>query len=641
VCGIAGIVDFRGRPVDEAVLWRFCDRLKHRGPDDSGIWRSGQEGIAVGLAHTRLAVIDPSPRGHQPMCAPGGTLHVVFNGEIYNYRELRRELAGGGWEFHTDCDTEVVLAAYTRWGESALRRFNGMWGLALFDEASGEGLLARDRFGIKPLVYLEHDQKLLFASELRALTVVDDWPRQFHAAALTHYLRLGYVPHPMTIYEGVRKLPPGHLLRFSPRGLMDVRRWYHLPVPDPAARAPTYREACEEVRVRVEAGVAARTVADVPLGAFLSGGVDSAIVVAHLAGSGAGPVKTFSIGFTDQPQYDELRFAQRVAEHFATEHHAFRLGFADILEALPSMLDHLGEPFADSSLLPTSLVSRYTREHVTVALAGDGGDELFAGYWRYLGHHYLKRFRRLPAWVRRNVLVPMIHAARSSKSSPWSNRVRQARKLLRADSADPLLRHIQWSTILSREAEAIFRPGGGHDVDYTPLWESYEAAVEPALAAVWTREPINRILLTDLALSLPGDMLHKVDTASMAHSLEVREPFLDPTLVEYVTRLPTQYKLKGRHRKRVLVDAHRDLLPPGIADRSKMGFEVPMGEFLRNELRDMFFDMVDRGTVDSFGWLDYDAIVGLYDAHCRRRDDYADLLYALLVLCWWRRNGNM
>ena len=636
MCGIAGIVDFRARPIHEEWLWSLCDGLAHRGPDDRGVWQARYEDLAIGLASTRLAILDPSPAGHQPMVSADGSLHVVFNGLLYNFRDLRRELAAKGYPFQTECDTEVVLAAYGQWGARAFERFNGMWAVAVYDEATGQGLLVRDRFGIKPLVYVEHDQRLLFASELKALEGVGDWPDAIDPVALTHYLRLGFVPHPQTLYASVRKLEPGHLLRFGPGGVSRPERWYHLPVPD-VDHPPSYDEACAGIRERVEAAVAARTVADVPLGAFLSGGVDSSIVVAHLARHSPGRVKTFSIGFVDQARYDETRYARMVAEHFGTEHHEFRLHFSDIIDSMPGIFDHLGEPFADSSLLPTALVSRYTREHVTVALAGDGSDELFGGYWRYLGHHYLERYRRIPAWVRRHLIVPLVRRSRAAKTSRWANRVRQARKLLRADSADPLLRHIQWSMILSPEAETIFRLGARQAADYTPLWNTYETAVEPALAAAWNDEPMQRILLTDLSLSLPADMLHKVDLASMAHGLEVRVPFLDPAVVEYATSLPVAYKLEGTRRKRVLIDAHRDLLPPGIADRPKMGFEVPIGEFLRRELRDMFHDVVDRRTIDSFGWLDFDGIHELYQAHCRRQDDYADLLYALLVLCWWRR----
>jgi asparagine synthase (glutamine-hydrolysing) len=512
-----------------------------------------------------------------------------------------------------------------------------VWALAVFDALTGKGVLARDRYGVKPLYYDEQGDRLVFASEISALREAGLRATNIDPAALTHYLRLGFVPHPMTIYASVRKLPPGHLLRFGPGGVSEPRRWYHLPVPVAASRPPSYDEACGEVRRRTAGAVNARIAADVPVGVLLSGGVDSAILVAHLAAAAGPRVKTFTLGFADSRRYDELPLARRIARRYATDHHEFRLTFTDVVDALPTMLDHLGEPFADSSLLPTALLCRHTGEHVTVALAGDGGDELFAGYWRYRGHQYLERYRRLPGWLRRRVVMPLVHAGRLSASGRWGDRIRRARRLLRADSHDPLLRHMQWSTILTREAEMIFRIEGGHETDYTPLWSTYETAIEPAHAAAWSRQPLNRILGTDVCLLLPGGMLCKVDTAGMAHGLEIRVPLLDRSLVEYVMQLPGRYKLDGRHRKRVLIDAHRDLLPPGVAERPRRGLEVPIGEFLRRPLRDLFRDVVDRKTVESFGWLDYDAVAALYETHCRRRDEFGDLLYALLVLCWWRQ----
>jgi asparagine synthase (glutamine-hydrolysing) len=381
--------------------------------------------------------------------------------------------------------------------------------------------------------------------------------------------------------------------------------------------------------------VAARTIADVPLGAFLSGGIDSSIVVGHLAEASNHAVKTFCIGYADQPQYDESAYARQVADHFGTEHHEFKLTFDEVLSELDPLLDHLGEPFADASLLPTSVVSRETRSTVTVALSGDGGDELFAGYWRYRGHAWMDRYQKMPRWLRRNVIGPLVGLLPASKGSPWLNRARQARKLLRGDFDEPIGRHLAWASILAPEARAIVAAKFANDLlDEKWTRRSYEEAASTGRPQHW----LNTLLRGDLGLLLPGDMLHKVDLASMRWSLEVRLPMLDHAFVEYVSGLPAEFKLHEGHAKRVLVDAHRDMLPEAALNRPKMGFELPIGEFLRGPLRERFQDTADDATLEAVGCFDPPAVRGLYEQHCRRRGEHADILYAVLVLChWWRR----
>jgi len=634
MCGIAGIIDFEGRPIERPVLDRFCNALAHRGPDDRGTvaFRAGP--LSVGLAHTRLAVLDPTPAGHQPMTDPARRFWVVFNGEIYNFRELRVELEAAGCSFRTACDTELVLAAYARWGTEAFSKFNGMWALVLVDAHTGRGVLARDRFGIKPLYYLQHDGRLVFASEMQALATLRDWPRRIDPVGLAYYLHYGYIPHPHSIWQDVRKLAPGTLMRFDATGPGPPERFYDLPVPD--GDAPPFDQAAAELRRRLGSAVAARRIADVPLGALLSGGIDSSIVVAHLAAAGNGPVRTFSIGYADQPRYDETSYARLVARRFGTEHHEIKLTFEDVIAILPAVLDRLAEPFADSSLLPTALLSRYTRQHVTVALSGDGADELFGGYWRYLGHYYWARYRDLPGALRKGLIEPALRAAPVAKASAWTDRLRQARKLLRTAEADPFERHIAWSAILAPEARRILNDDGRRELPVEAMRALFRNAVPQPLQRAWAGDSINAILAIDLALALPADMLHKIDLASMAYGLEVRVPMLDPAVVEFAAALPSRYKIDGRSRKRILIAAHRDLLPPAVLRHRKMGFEVPIGEFLRNRLREMFLDIVRKPVVAALGWLDYEGIMQTYKEHCARRGEYADLLYGLLVLCWWQ-----
>ncbi|MEE9296775.1 MAG: asparagine synthase (glutamine-hydrolyzing) [Phycisphaerae bacterium] len=677
MCGIAGIVDFAGRGIEPGVLESACDSMRHRGPDDAGTWLEGRrskvEGQrsepSAGFAATRLAVLDPTPAGHQPMTRDGGRFVIVFNGLIYNYRELREALARGfekGFSHQpltTRCDTEVALAACAQWGPEALNRFNGMWALAFYDRRKGTGFLARDRFGIKPLVWVEHERRLLFASEIRTLKRLGHWPDHVNQAALVQYVRYGYVIHPQTIYEAVHRLPPATYVRFGPESVGTPVRYYEPSMPDHGRlgcekgfshqrhstfdiRHSTFVEAAHRVRRAVFESVARRRVADVPIGAFLSGGMDSSIVVAHLAELSSEPIQTFSIGWTDEQAYDETAYARMVAQRFGTRHHELKCRFDDVIDLLPSMLDHLGEPFFDSSILPTAIVSEFARRHVTVALSGDGADELFGGYWRYQAHGFYERYQRIPRWIRRRMVEPLIRSMASSKSSMMGDRVRQFRKMLRADVANPALalgarinddalyRHMAWSQILAPEAREVLKQQEEADSEWrmakSPISNRHSTFGSPA-------DPLNRILLFDLQNSLPCDMLHKVDLASMNHSLEVRVPFLDPEVVAVAVSLPSSMKTGRGGNKIILKEAYRDLLPEAVLDRPKKGFEVPIGEFLRHELREMFLDTVTKPLIESFELLDYHAVQRVYADHCARRGEHADLLFALLSLCWWRR----
>ncbi|GJM25291.1 MAG: asparagine synthetase B [Phycisphaerae bacterium] len=635
MCGISGIIDYSGAAIDGAVLERACATMRHRGPDDSGTWLSHDNSASVGLAAVRLAVVDPTPQGHQPFIYQDRWV-LVFNGEVYNHRELRAELALEGCAFRTDTDTEVVVAACATWGTAALRRFNGMWGLCFYDRETGTGFLARDRFGIKPIVYAVDGSRTYFASESQTLRMLGDWDRSVDSQALLHYVRFGFTAPDASIYRNGRRLAPGTFIEFDRQGIRAPQRYY-APVAEARGNGSMdYGEACEGVRRRIFKSVARRRHADVPLGAFLSGGVDSSIIATHLAECTPGKVSTFSVGYEGQRAYDETKFARQMANHIGSDHHELSVTANDVVELISEMLDHLGEPFFDSSLIPTAMVSRLARKHVTVCLSGDGADELFGGYWRYLGHDSLHLYDRIPAAIRRRVIEPLLGLGPKSKRSVIGRRLGQMRKLLWASTASMQARHLAWSQILSRDAMSILNPTG---VDDLTLKHSYQAIQE--LAGDIPDGDLNQILAFDLQYSLPADMLHKVDLASMRHSLEVRTPFLDHELVEYALGLPARFKMSRGVRKRVLVDAYRGIIPDAILDRGKMGFEVPVGEFFRRELRETFLDTVTRERLDEFGIFDSAAVLKLYEDHCAFRGEHTNVLFAILSLCWWQMRGGM
>ncbi len=634
MCGIAGVVDFAGGPVAEAALHGACAALQHRGPDDAGVWVN-PKGRWVGLGATRLAVLDPTRAAHQPFQSCDGRFIVVYNGELYNYRELRRELEGAGDSFRTEGDTEVVLHACARWGVGALPRFNGMWGLAFYDAETRQGFLARDRFGIKPLYYCLTTQRLSFASELGGLEALGLDRRNIDPEALVHHLLFGYIAHPATIYGAARRLAPGCVLRFDDQRAKESQQWF-----DPATvlageAASTDGDSRTRLRRAIADAVAVRRVADVPLGAFLSGGLDSSIVALHLAEAVGRPIQTFSVGYHAERSYDETPYARMVARQLGSDHHEVMLGEREVLEAIPQVLDHLAEPVGDSSIIPTALLSAVARRHVTVALSGDGGDELFGGYWRYLGHDALRAYRRIPGWLRRAVLEPLMERRAATRTSGWGNRVRQFRKLLRTADAEPLGRHVAWSLILSPKGEGLIADTG---LVRSVMDQALSRAGE-CTRPLGPRDWLTRILAFDVQCSLPADMLHKVDTASMMHSLEVRVPLLDPRVVSAAFALPAGSKIDRGQRKAVLRDAYRGRLPDEVLDRPKQGFEVPVGEYLRGPMRAMFHDTVTRAAVESFGFLSSDAVARLYADHAARRADHADVLFALLSLCWWRGRG--
>ncbi len=637
MCGIAGVIRSGGPSPEERTVREACARIRHRGPDHTGVWLSPDGHAALGAV--RLAVLDPSPAANQPMHDPSGRGTLVYNGEVYNFRDIRRDLQAEGEVFATGGDTEVVLRACMRWGVEALSRFNGMFALAYYDRQARSGFLARDRFGVKPLFYAATPHGLCFASELGGLLPLGAWDRTIDQRALTQLLLFGYIAHPRTIHRGARRLGPGEVLEFRPGAVAAPRRWYALPGParEPAVHdehdGALYAAAAGEVRRSLARSVDLRKVSDVPIGAFLSGGLDSSVIVAHLSAVIGRPVQTFCVGHAGHATYDETRFARLVARHFGTEHHELVLTRADTLAAVPRVLDHLAEPVGDSSIIPTWLVSRFAAERVTVALSGDAGDELFAGYWRYTAHDALAAYRRIPRILRRGLIEPALRRGGSAKSSRLANKLRQFRKLLRAEEGDAFQRHLAWSRILPDEAASGL-------VDPAEAAGCVEEVLDTArrLTQPWSGDDeLNRLLAFDTQYGLPSDMLQKVDLASMAHSLEVRTPFLDPALVELAGSLPASYKMNRGRKKIILGDAHRGVVPDAVLDRPKMGFEVPVGELLRGDLAGLFREVATPAVLGELGGLDPAAVNRLFEHHCARRGEYADALFTILSLAWWRR----
>jgi asparagine synthase (glutamine-hydrolysing) len=624
LCGIAGIARRDGGLPDRGVLERMAYRLRHRGPDEEGfLVRQG-----VGFAFRRLRVIDLDT-GSQPQRNEDGTVHVVFNGEIYNHGELREKLVRHGHEFRTRSDTEVLVHLYEELGPDLVHELNGMFAFAIWDSRAQSLLLARDRLGIKPLLWAETSGALVFGSEMGCITEVDGPDLTIDPVAVHEYLSWGAVPAPRTPYLGIRRLPPAHWLLWKD-GHAETRRYWH-PL-DAEERAETYEQATRRLRELLEDSVRLRMISDVPLGAFLSGGVDSTALVGLMSQRGS-DVRTFSIGFENDPIFDETAYARQAAEFHGTQHVERQLSAANVREVIPELLDSVSEPFGSPSLLPTYVVSRETRREMTVALSGDGADELFAGYDKYLGDVYRGWYHRAPEPLRRYLLTPLMRALPASRDSRIGEFGRKAHRFLDGMEGDAALRHDGWMRIASAlEVNQLL----GETPTSNPGLETIRE-VHADFEAHGRTDPLNRVLFTDLGIALPTDMLRKVDTASMLNSLEVRVPFLDHRIVSFVMSMPGEWKMNGTLRKRILKDAVRDVLPRGIRRRPKRGFDVPVGEWLKSDLRDLFWDTV---CIDGAVPLDRNLLESWYKEHTSGRVDRTKLLWAVFALRWWERGAG-
>jgi asparagine synthase (glutamine-hydrolysing) len=620
MCGIAGKVSVSGG-ISAALIESMCQRETHRGPDSRGI----HLGDGVGLGIQRLRIIDLET-GDQPIYNEDRSVAVVLNGEIYNYRELRADLERRGHSFYTRTDTEVITHLYEERGPDLVNDLNGMFAFALWDEAGKRLLLARDRVGKKPLFYAEGNGRLSFASELGALMVDPEIRAEIDPSSLDTYLAYGYIPAPWSIWKDVRKLPPAHTLVWE-NGSKRTSRYWRLDYSQ--KRSEDRRELEMELRERLGAAVRRRMISDVPLGAFLSGGIDSSIVVSEMAAASPRPVKTYSIGFEEE-EYNELPQAQLIADRFGTDHHEFVVK-PDAIELVPQLVRHYGEPYADSSAIPTFYLAELTRRHVTVALNGDGGDEDFAGYLRHAANSLTSPLDGVPRPLRRGVAA----IGRSLPERPDSRSLlARAQRLLVSVDADSIERYRRHVSIFNDAERAdLLDPGFRQSVD-----ESRAAGV---ITGPWSAASgssvLDRLLEVDVNSYLPGDLLVKVDIATMAHSLEARSPFLDPEVMEFAASLPSREKASLGRKKRILRSAYRGRIPDSILDGPKRGFGVPLGAWFRGDLQDYARELLlDRSTIER-GYLNESAVRSVLDAHTAGHGDRSQQLWALLMLESWQR----
>ncbi|HXQ88332.1 MAG TPA: asparagine synthase (glutamine-hydrolyzing) [Solirubrobacterales bacterium] len=615
MCGICGVVaaEREGAPDLEAVA-RMSGRLVHRGPDDDGLFHEGP----VALAARRLSIIDLD-HGHQPIANEDGSCVVVQNGEIYNYRELKRELEGSGHRFATDCDTEVLVHLYEEHGEEFLERLRGMFAIALWDKRRRRLLLARDRFGIKPLYYREDGGGLAFASELKAMLELPGFSREIDPKAVSAYLAFNSIPAPLTIFAEARKLPPGHLLTWE--GGEVRRRRYARPGPPPAGelRRGSIDALAAELREVLDDSVRAHLVADVPVGVLLSGGVDSGGLAALASAHAEEPLRTFSIGF-EEAGFDELSRARLVAERYGTDHHELILR-PDAVELLPRLVEAFDEPFGDSSALPTYIVSELAAGQVKTALSGEGGDELFGGYYTYVADLLARRVGRLAPLAR-----PLAEALPSRHDRVGFDY--KAKRFARAAALPPLERHHGWKEIFSAETRAGL--AGAHASAWDPLDLYRERYAETEGA-----EPLARMQDLDLGIYMVDDLLVKTDRLSMAHSLELRVPFLDQRVAEFAFSLPTRMKVRGFEKKRLLRRALEPLLPREIVHGRKQGFSIPIAAWLRGPLEPFARETLAPGAIERQGLLDPAAVTPMLDRHVSGREDLSRQIWGLMALTLW------
>ncbi|HLZ39523.1 MAG TPA: asparagine synthase (glutamine-hydrolyzing) [Candidatus Sulfotelmatobacter sp.] len=619
MCGIAGIANTSREGVDAQEIHAMCQTIVHRGPDDEGILVKD----GVGLGMRRLSIIDLAG-GHQPIFNEDRSVAIVFNGEIYNFQELRRELDAKGHRFSTNSDTEVIVHLYEEHGAECVKKLRGMFAFALYDERRRRLLLARDRLGIKPLHYALNEGRLLFGSEIKAILAAAPELNEIDPRAVLQYFYFGYIPDPLTAFTSIRKLPPGHILEFE-QGKISIRQYWDLP--QYGTDAPRSEEEClEQLEQLLAEAVKIRLISDVPLGALLSGGADSSLVVALMARAASGPVKTFSIGFR-QADFDEAPYARKVAERFATEHHELILE-PDIVQTVETLTRLLEEPFGDSSMLPTYYVCRLARQHVTVALSGDGGDEAFAGYDRYRIHLRDRAYGWVPEVGRKlyrnylHRLVPYSVPGRNlaySVSLPWSERY------IEGVSLKPFQREMK---LLAND---FTRLGDGGNDPMKIMRDYVEAA--PA------KDPLDRLLYLDTKTYLAGDILTKVDRMSMAVSLEARVPILDHIFLEYVTGLPSDWKLHGRTQKYIFRKlAERVGVPKEVLNRPKRGFALPLVHWMRHELKDLIVTTLTESRTMQRGYFDAKGVHRMLDEHFRERRDHSARIWRLLMAELWHRN---
>jgi len=621
MCGIVGFVNRDGRPADRGTLEAMNHAIVHRGPDDDGFYLSEN----VALAMRRLAIIDLAG-GKQPIHNADRTKWIVFNGEIYNYRELRCDLEALGHEFYTKSDTEVIIHLFDEYGVECLQHLRGMFAIAIWDETDKSLFLARDRVGKKPVLYSHQPNgDLIFGSEFAAVLTHPSVSREVDMQAIDSFMSYLCIPAPQTAFKQIRKLEPGHWLRWK-AGEIELQRYW---LPDFSKKiAITEEEAIVETTRILRESTKMRMISEVPLGAFLSGGVDSSVVVALMAQESEKPVKTFSIGFEEQ-DFSELKYAKRVAEHVGAEYHEFIVR-PNALEVLPTLVEHYGEPYADSSAIPTYYVSRETRKHVTVALNGDGGDESFAGYERHMAMQIAELYRGIPLVLRKALIEGPVNLLPSSELK--KTRIRDVQRFFNSANEDRAIRYFRWMS--------TFKPAVKPDI-YTAEFASAVDGYEPShfLDQWFARSNgsgvLDTTLLTDQMTYLPNDLLVKVDIASMANSLEARSPFLDHKLIEFAASLPEHLKMKRFRTKSLLKKVAERLVPSEVIYRRKMGFGVPVGRWFRAEMKDFVRGVLLSERSLKRGIIKPEAMRRYVDEHTDGRFDHAFQIWSLLMLELW------
>ncbi|MEE9168065.1 MAG: asparagine synthase (glutamine-hydrolyzing) [Candidatus Neomarinimicrobiota bacterium] len=633
MCGITGIVDIQGRPINEELVRQMTALLKHRGPDEEGIYRneacqstSSTNGCSVALGNRRLKVIDLEGGG-QPLCNEQETIWITFNGEIYNYRELREELISRGYRFRTKSDTEVIVYAYEEYGPDCVHKFRGMFAFALWDERQQRLMLARDRLGKKPLVYALTDRQLIFASELRAILQHPAIERVPDYEAIHHYLTFWSIPAPWTAFRGVRKLPPANYLLYDASGCV-LNQYWQLDVVNKLRI--TREEAIEEITSLLDESVKLRLNSDVPLGIFLSGGVDSSAIVAIASEQGKLPIKTFSIGF-DESEFNELPHARRVAEQFNTKHFE-RLVKPDAAAVLPRLIEYYGEPFADSSALPTYYLAQMARQHVTVALNGDGGDEIFGGYYRHAAMQLVEIYHGIPSWIRQVLIKPASQIWPEQLSVKYLGLNINPKRFLRMADLPRAKRWERWTRLFSEASKRFLYT---QDMNQNTRGVNSVDQLRNLFASLESVDGADAGIAVDTMLNLPSDLLVKMDIATMAHGLEARSPFLDHHLVEFVAGLPGQMKVRGMKSKVLLKDILRRYFPREHLNRTKQGFTVPLAAWLRGSLKDWMTDILSSSQATNRGVFRSHRVQDLVDSHLAGTEDHAHKLWALIVLEIW------
>ena len=623
MCGICGVISSRSNFRQEDVLRRMCGKIAHRGPDDSGMFIN--EDVALGIQ--RLSIIDLAG-GHQPIHNEDQTVWIVFNGEIYNYPELREFLQKKGHVFYTNTDTECIVHLYEEMGIECVKELNGMFAFAVWDSIRKHLYLVRDRLGIKPLYYAASDGNLIFASEIKAILEHPAIVRDIDMPSLHDYLTFLYVPSPKTMFQGISKLPAAHWLRFAD-GNIAIERYWDLQFSH-EENAASEEEYVEQVYESLRESVKMRLMSEVPLGAFLSGGVDSSGIVAIMAEMMDEPVKTFSIGFKSKGLYNELPYARMIAEQYGTEHHEFVVE-PDAVELISRVVWHLDEPMADASAILNYLVAQMAKEHVTVVLTGLGGDEVFAGYRRYCGDRLAQRYERIPSPIR-YVFEKIVDIFPASEESRILNYSRLAKKFIAGTQLSPEERYFSWNSFFTEELKnSLYSEKLKERLNGRPSL----AVLEKYFAETDSSDFLDKVQYVDQKTYLVEDLLALTDKMSMANSLEARVPFLDHKLVELSARIPPGMRLKGLKTKYILKKALDDVVPRRILHRQKQGFSMPIDSWLRNGLRDWCADLLSKQRIEKRGYFNYDTVRWIIQEHQEGRKDFSQHIWALLILEVW------